>query len=87
MFDGASEVLTEAGVKKIIVVTDVEACFGEEVWEVLFEILVDLEKTGSRVAGLGRCGLLHFFLLTSRGSGPPFLGVTGGTTPRNAREK
>jgi hypothetical protein len=79
--------LSEAGIEKVVVVTDMETRFGEEVGKVLFEILIDLEKTGSRLAVLRHCGLLHFLSLTSRGSGPPFLGVTGGTTPRNAREK
>jgi len=43
----------EAGVEEVIVVSDLETGFGEEVGEILLEILVNALKTGSRVASGG----------------------------------
>src|SRR5665213_3637005 len=67
--DGARQVLAEAAVQKVIVIPDLEARLGEEVGEVLLEILINVVKTGPRFAGSGRFAFLH----------------CGNHTPRNAR--
>src|SRR5882762_4833913 len=41
LLDGASEILPETGVEKVIVVPDLETGFGEEIREILLQILVD----------------------------------------------
>jgi len=46
VLDGAGEILAEAGVEEVIIVSDVETGFGKEVGEILFEILIDGVKTG-----------------------------------------
>ena len=51
VLDGAGEVFAEAGVQKVVVVSNVETGFSKEVGEILLEILIDGMKTGSRVAG------------------------------------
>src|SRR5262245_57461572 len=87
MLDGAGEIFTEAGVEEVIVVSNVETGFGKEVGEILFQVLVDGMKTGSRVR-IGRpLRFLHFSCPPPTGSGAPFLDVTTGSQPRNARER
>ena len=87
MLDGAGEIFAEAGVEEVVVVSNVETGFGEEVREILLEILVDGMKTGSRF-GIDRPReFLHFSCPPPTGSGAPFLDVTTGSQPRNARER
>ena len=83
----AGEVFAEAGVEEVVVVPNVETGFGEEVGEILLEILVDGMKTGSRVGVIRPRGFLHFSCPPPTGSGAPFLDVTTGSQPRNARER
>src|SRR6185437_13261367 len=59
LFDATGQVLAEAGVKEVIVIPDLETSFGEEIGEVLFQILGHAVKAGSRVAVSRRFGLLH----------------------------
>ena len=86
VLDGAGEIFTEAGVQKVIVVSNVETGFGKEVGEILLEILIDGMKTRARVAVIRRNEFLHFSHPPPLGSGAPFLDVTTGSQPRNARE-
>jgi len=47
--DGSSQVLPEAGVEEVIVIPNLETGLGEEVGEILLEIVVNTLKTGSGV--------------------------------------
>src|SRR5207248_8053851 len=60
LFDGPGEVLAEAGVEEVIIVPDLEAGFGEEVGEILLQVLIDALKTGPRVVVGRHFALLHF---------------------------
>jgi hypothetical protein len=42
LLDGAGQVLAEAGVKKVIVIPDLETGLGEEIGEILLEVLGSL---------------------------------------------
>src|SRR5579875_924155 len=59
LLDRPREILSEASEKEVIVIADLEARFGEEVGEVLREIVGNSLKTGSRVAVSRRFALLH----------------------------
>jgi hypothetical protein len=41
-FYGPGEVLAEAAVQKVIIVADVETCFGKEIGKILFQVLIDV---------------------------------------------
>src|ERR1700719_587222 len=59
LLDGAGQVLAEAGVKEVIVIPDLETGFGEEIGEILLQILVHALQAGSRVAVSRRFDGLH----------------------------
>jgi hypothetical protein len=48
VLDGAGEILAEAGVEEVVIVSNLETGFGKEVREILLKILIDGMKTGSR---------------------------------------
>jgi hypothetical protein len=61
--------LPEAGVEEIVVVTDLETRFGEEVGKIPLEILTDSVETRLRFATGGHFALVHLFgFHTSKGS-------------------
>src|SRR5580658_6491459 len=65
LLDGAGEIFAEAGVEKVMVVPDLEACFREKIREVSLEVLVQALQAGPRVAVSRHFALLHFGANTS----------------------
>src|ERR1700744_1715967 len=48
LLDGAGQVLAEAGVKEVIVIPDLETGFGEEIGEILLQILANALQAAAR---------------------------------------
>src|SRR5579871_803855 len=65
LLDGAGQIFAEAGVEKVMVVPDLEACFREKIGEVSLEVLVQTLQAGPRVAVSRHFALLHFGANTS----------------------
>ena len=59
VLDGAGEILAKTTVEEVVVASDVETGFCKEIRKVLFQVLVDVLKTGPRFAVCGRFAFLH----------------------------